>query len=182
MDSNCSIHYFRCVSVGDQQCHNHPGCSDLFQHSIRVDEIQQASGILSPLLGTHAAVIFAVALLFAGVASTVTSGMAAGSIFAGFFGEPYDIKDNHTRLGVVISLALAFLVILFIGNPYKSMIISQMILSIQLPITIAFQVYLTSSKEVMGKYANKKRTIIMLLLSGGVVIFLNIWLFMSFIV
>ncbi len=155
--------------------------STFFQHSIHVEEIQQASGILSPILGTNAAVVFAVALLLAGIASSITSGMAAGSIFAGFFGEPYDIKDNHTRLGVIISLTLAFLVTLFIGNPYHSMIISQMILSIQLPVTIVFQVYLTSSKKVMGKYANKKRTIFLLLLSGGMVIFFNLWLLMSFI-
>jgi len=152
-----------------------------FRHGTPVNEIQQASGILSPLLGSHAAVIFAIALLCAGVASTVTSGMAAGSIFAGFFGEPYDIKDNHTRLGVIISLALAFIVILFTRNAYQSMIISQMILSIQLPVTIIFQVYLTSSKKVMGKYANKKRTIFLLLLSGAIVIFLNLWLLVSFI-
>jgi manganese transport protein len=155
--------------------------STFFRHSVPVNEIQQASGILSPLLGNHAAVIFAVALLFAGIASSVTSGMAAGSIFAGFFGEPYDIKDNHTRLGVVISLTLAFVIIFFIGNPYHSMIISQMILSIQLPFTIVFQIYLTSSKKVMGKYVNKKRTTFLLLLTGGIVIFFNIWLLISII-
>ena len=152
-----------------------------FQHGKSVAELQQTSGILAPLLGSHAAVIFAVALLFAGIASTITSGMAAGSIFAGFFFEPYDIKDNHTRLGVVISLTLAFLVILMVRNPYQSMIISQIILSIQLPVTIAFQVYLTTSTKVMGKYANKKRTIFLLLLSGAIVVFLNIWLVTSFI-
>jgi manganese transport protein len=49
-----------------------------------------------------------------------------------------------------------------------------MILSIQLPLTILFQVYLTSSKKVMGKYVNKKRTTLILLLVGGIVIYLNI--------
>jgi manganese transport protein len=152
-----------------------------FHTQVPVTELQQASDILGPLLGNHAAVIFAVALLCAGIASTVTSGMAAGSIFAGFFEEPYDIKDNHTRLGVIISLTVAFLIILLVHDSYKSIIISQMILSMQLPITIIFQIYLTSSRKVMGKYANKKRTIFALLLSGGTVIFFNIWLLASFI-
>ncbi len=110
-----------------------------------VEELQQADSLLRPLLGNNATVIFAVALLFAGIASTITSGMAAGSIFAGIFKEPYDIKDSHSRLGVIISLAVAFLIILVIGNPFQGLIYSQMILSIQLPFTVFLQVYLTSS-------------------------------------
>ena len=148
--------------------------STFFQHNIHITELQQASAILQPLLGSHAAVVFAVALLFAGLASSITSGMAGGSIFAGFFGEPYDIKDNHSRLGVIISLLLALIIIFFIRNPFYGLILSQMILSIQLPFTILFQVYLTSSAKVMGKYVNKKRTTIVLLLVGGIVIYLNI--------
>jgi manganese transport protein len=152
-----------------------------FQNNIPVAELQQAEGILRPLLGNNASVVFAVALLCAGVASTITSGMAGGSIFAGFFSEPYDIKDNHSRLGVVISLTLALVIIFFIGDPYKGLIISQMILSIQLPITIFLQIYLTSSKKVMGKYVNKKMTLITLLVIGSIVVFLNIRLLLSFI-
>ena len=148
--------------------------STFFQHSIRITELQQASAILHPLLGNHASIVFAVALLFAGIASAITSGMAGGSIFAGFFGEPYDIHDNHTRLGVILSLLLALIIIFFIRDPFYGLILSQMILSIQLPFTILFQVYLTSSKNVMGKYVNKKRTTFMLLLVGGIVIYLNI--------
>jgi Mn2+ and Fe2+ transporters of the NRAMP family len=84
--------------------------------------------LLEPLLGSNAAIIFALALLMAGVSSTITSGMAAGSIFAGVFGEPYHIKDSHSRLGVIISLGLALLLICFIGNPFKGLLISQMVL------------------------------------------------------
>ena len=62
-------------------------------------------GFLSPLLGTNASVVFAVALLFAGVASSITSGMAGGSIVSGMYREPYDVKDNHSRIGIIISLA-----------------------------------------------------------------------------
>ena len=58
-----------------------------FRNGSSVNELQDASVLLQPLLGNHAAVIFAVALLFAGVASTITSGMAAGSILRGFSGN-----------------------------------------------------------------------------------------------
>jgi manganese transport protein len=150
-----------------------------FSNHIQVDELQQAQSILKPLLGNHAAVVFAIALLFAGIASTVTSGMAGGSIFSGLFSEPFDIKDNHSRLGVLISLGIALIIIFFISNPFQGLIISQMILSIQLPFTIFLQIYLTSSKKVMGKYVNTLTTNLMLIIIGGIVTFLNILLLVS---
>ena len=150
-----------------------------FKTKTPVSELQQAKELLTPLLGLHASIVFAVALLFAGVASTITSGMAAGSIFAGMYKEPYDIKDNHTRLGIAISLVIAFIIILLISNPFQGLIISQMILSIQLPFTIFFQVYLTSSEKVMGKYKNSRLSMILLNLLGVIVALLNVALFIS---
>lgn len=154
--------------------------STFHAQSVRVDELQQAQLMLGPLLGNHAGVVFAIALLFAGIASSLTSGMAGGSIFAGLFGEPFDVKDNHSRMGIGISLILALILIFIIGNPFKALIISQMVLSIQLPLTIFLQIYLTSSTEVMGKYANTKFTTILMLIIGCVVAFLNVLLFISF--
>ncbi|WP_319503724.1 Nramp family divalent metal transporter [uncultured Draconibacterium sp.] len=145
----------------------------------QVTELEQANQLLGPLLGNHAAIVFAVALLFAGIASTVTSGMAAGSIFSGMFKEPYDIKDNHSRLGVAISLLIGLGIIFLISNPFNGLIISQMCLSIQLPFTIFLQVYLTSSGKVMGKYKNSNFSKILLYLIGGIVTLLNIALFAS---
>jgi len=150
-----------------------------FKSGVKVDELQQAQSMLGPLLGNHAGVVFAIALLFAGIASSTTSGMAGGSIFAGLYSEPYDIKDNHSRLGIALSLITALLLIFIIGDPFKALIISQMILSIQLPFTIFLQIYLTSSPKVMGKYVNSKYTTILMLLIGAIVTFLNILLFIS---
>ena len=150
-----------------------------FRTKTPVSELEQANELLAPLLGSNAAIVFAIALLFAGIASTITSGMAAGSIFAGMFKEPYDIKDNHSRLGVAISLVLGFGIIFFISNPFNGLIISQMCLSIQLPFTIFLQVYLTSSSKVMGKYKNSTGSKIVLYGLGGIVTLLNIALFIS---
>jgi manganese transport protein len=150
-----------------------------FKTQTPVTELEQANHLLAPLLGNHAAVVFAVALLFAGIASTITSGMAAGSIFSGMFNEPYDIKDNHSRLGVGISLLIALGIIYLISNPFKGLIYSQMILSIQLPFTIFLQVYLTSSEKVMGKYKNNLAAKITLYGLGAIVTVLNIALFIS---
>ncbi len=144
-----------------------------------VTELEQANQLLAPLLGSHASIVFAIALLFAGIASTITSGMAAGSIFSGMFNEPYDIKDNHSRLGVFISLLVGLGIIFLISNPFKGLIYSQMILSIQLPFTIFLQVYLTSSEKVMGKYKNSKKSKVMLYGIGVIVTALNVALFIS---
>lgn len=150
-----------------------------YKHGTSVNELEQASSLLQPLLGNHAAVIFAIALLFAGIASTITSGMAAGSIFAGIYREPYDIKDSHSRWGVLLSLIIALLIIMVVSDPFMGLIYSQMILSIQLPITIFLQVYLTSSDKVMGKYKNRTSTKWILYILGGIVTALNIMLFIS---
>ena len=144
-----------------------------------VSELQQAEQMLSPLLGGHSALVFALALLFAGVSSSVTSGMAGASIYAGLYGEPLNLKDNHSRMGVYISFFGALAMILFISDPFQGLIYSQMALSVQLPFTIFLQVYLTSSKKVMGRHANPRWMVVLLSAIGLVVAWLNVKLLMS---
>lgn len=148
-----------------------------FRSHVQVSELQQAKELLHPLLGSNAAVVFGAALLCSGIASTITSGMAAGSIFAGIYGEPFDIRDNHSRLGVAISLVAAVIIIFLVTNPFMGLIISQMVLSIQLPVTIFLQLHLTSSEKVMGKFKNTPFTNIVLLVIAFIVTALNMVLF-----
>lgn len=150
-----------------------------FKTHTPVEELQQAKSLLEPLLGSNAAIVFALALLMAGISSTITSGMAAGSIFAGIFGESYHIKDIHSRIGIIVSLGIALLLIFFIGDPFKGLIISQMVLSVQLPFTVFLQVALTSSKRVMGQYVNSKWSTFVLYVIAAVVSILNIMLLFS---
>ena len=144
-----------------------------------VTDLTQAEQMLKPLLGNAASIVFAIALLFAGLSSSITAGMAGGSIFAGVFSEPYDIKDKHTKVGVLLTMIPATLIIFLIRSPFDGLIYSQMLLSVQLPITIFALVYLTSSKKVMGKYANSKLGKIILVTIGLVVTVLNIVLLIS---
>jgi manganese transport protein len=150
-----------------------------YKSGIQVTELEQAKMLLNPLLGNNADIVFAVALLFSGIASTITSAMAAGTIFAGLYKEPYDIKDNHSRLGVSISLVTALIIIFLISDPFSGLIFSQMFLSIQLPFTIFSQVYLTSSYKVMGKYKNSSFLKIILYVIGIIVTLLNLALFIN---
>jgi len=155
--------------------------ASVFFGNVKITELGQAQQMLVPMLGSGAAIIFALALLFAGISSSVTAGMAGGSIYAGIFSEPYDIKDNHTKTGVLITLVTAAILILFISDPFKGLVYSQMLLSIQLPITVFTQIYLTSSKKVMGEYANSTKDKIALWSVALCVTALNIALFISII-
>ncbi|MBC9786139.1 Nramp family divalent metal transporter [Heliobacterium chlorum] len=154
--------------------------STFFQNQIQVSELEQAQQMLVPILGKSAAIVFSIALLFAGISSTTTAAIAGGSIVAGMFKEPYDIKDPHTKLGVGGILGLATLLIFAIDDPFKGLIYSQLFLSIQLPITVLLQVYLTSSKRVMGEYKNSWLHNSVLWLIGIIVSALNIMLLFSF--
>ena len=150
-----------------------------FTQQVQVDDLAQATDMLRPLLGNSAAILFALALLFAGISSTATAGMAGGSIFAGIFGEAYDVKDYHSWHGVLLTYWLAVAIILFIDDPFTGLIYSQMALSVQLPLTIALLIYLTSSKRVMGKFANSLRLKIILGVIGAIVIVLNVMLLLE---
>ena len=151
-------------------------------HGIGVNELEQAKQLLEPLLGSGASLIFAVALLMAGLASSMTSGMAGGIIMAGMAGEAYTTRDKHSRWGVLFSLWAGVVGIWAVSDAFKALLISQMVLSVQLPVTMAVQIYLTSSTRVMGKYANgpylKALLILLLAVVGG----LNIALLLSAVV
>ena len=150
-----------------------------FTQHVQVNDLAQATDMLRPLLGNSAAILFALALLFAGISSTATAGMAGGSIFAGIFGEAYDVQDYHSWHGVLLTYWLAVAIILLIDDPFAGLIYSQMALSVQLPLTIALLIYLTSSKRVMGKFANSLRLKIILGSIGAIVVVLNIMLLLE---
>jgi manganese transport protein len=152
-----------------------------FTKHLEVNDLTQAKLLLEPLLGKGAALIFGIGLLFAGISSTMTAGMAGGSIFAGIFRKPYNIKDVHTKVGIVGILFLSSIIIFMISDPFKALIYSQMFLSIQLPFTVFLQIYLTSSNKIMGEYKNSVLTKVMLWIIGIFVTVLNIMLFISYI-
>ena len=147
-----------------------------FVHGHIVDSLPEAGALLAPLLGKGAMVVFALALLLAGISSTVTSGMAAGSIFAGMYDEPYEVEDVHSRAGILISYVGAFLLLLFVGDSFKALIVSQAVLSLQLPFTVFTQVRLTSSRRVMGEFVNSRFTTALLYFLALLVTLLNVWL------
>lgn len=145
-----------------------------FAHGIVVDDLAVAAATLSPILGPASSIIFAVALLFAGISSSVTAGMAAGTITAGMFDEEYDIHDRHSSIGVAACFVGAVAACLVVPNPFEGLIWSQALLSLQLPITVFVLIRLTSSPRVMGKYANSCPLNALLVGIGAIVTILDV--------
>jgi manganese transport protein len=150
-----------------------------FSRKIAVSDLAQARAMLEPLLGRSAQLVFALALLFAGLASGVTAGMSGGTIVSGIFGRPYDLKENVSRAGVAVTILGGLAFIFVLTDTFKGLLLSQMLLSIQLPITIFTMIVLTSSRKVMGPFVNALSTRIVLAVVGTVVVGLNVLLILN---
>ena len=145
-----------------------------FSRGIVVNDLAVAAETLSPILGPASSAIFAVALLFAGVSSSVTAGMAAGTISAGMFDEEYDIHDRHSSIGVTLAFTGAVAACLLVKDAFAGLVWSQALLSLQLPITVFLLIGLTSSRRVMGTHANSPALKAVLLAIGTAVTALDV--------
>jgi len=150
-----------------------------FRKGVAVDSLPQAEAMLRPILGPGAAAVFALALLCAGVAASITAGMAGGTIFTGLFGRAYDIREGRTRVGILVTLLPALGGVFFVTDTFRALLLSQVLLSLQLPVTILLQLGLTSSRRVMGDHANAGAGKILLWATAVVVILLNLMLLKS---
>jgi len=108
--------------------------------------------------------------------------MAGGCIFTRMFGEPYNTKDSHSRLGIGITLVTGTATIFLVDNPFNGLILTQILLSLQLPWTIFLQINLTSSQELMGKHANERMGHVMLWSVAAIFVVLNGMLLWSYLV
>jgi manganese transport protein len=149
-----------------------------FRRGIVVTEIQQASQLLSPLLGTTAAsFLFAIALLCSGQSSTLTGTMAGQIVMEGFLNirvQPW-LRRLMTRTLAIIPAA--FTVYLAGENgTYKLLILSQIILSMQLPFAVIPLIHFTNDKQRMGAFANRLWLKILAWLAAALILALNIWL------
>ncbi len=128
-----------------------------FKHGLIVTEIQQAHSLLAPLLGTAlASLLFATALLASGQSSTLTGTYAGQIVMEGFlhFKMRPMLRRMMTR---VIAIVPALVVITLRGDEgsYDLLILSQVVLSLQLPFAIIPLIHFTDDKEKMGVFANK---------------------------
>ncbi len=127
-----------------------------FKRGIVVTEIQQAHQLLVPLLGASlAGVMFAVALLCSGQSSTLTGTMAGQIVMEGFLNirmRPW-LRRLITRSLAIMPAALT---IYFAGDKATLglLMLSQVILSMQLPFAVIPLIHFTSDRARMGSFAN----------------------------
>ena len=150
--------------------------SVFYKHGLIVTEIQQAHSLLVPLLGTTlAGGLFAVALLASGQSSTLTGTYAGQIVMEGFL--HFKMRPMLRRLLTrTLAIVPAVIVIVSSGDEgtYRLLILSQVVLSLQLPFAIIPLIYFTSDKEKMGIFANKLWVGILAWISAIIVIVLTV--------
>jgi manganese transport protein len=150
-----------------------------FARGIEVTQLSQAQAMLKPMLGNGAAIVFGIALVFAGISSSLTAAMAGASIYSGMFSESFDPSDSHSRIGLAITILSGLAVIFAVNDSFKGLLWSQTILGIQLPWTVFALIYLTSAKKVMGQYTNTMVVKLILVLIAAAIVFFNGALFLD---
>jgi len=147
-----------------------------FKRGIVVTQIQQAHVLLVPLLGTSlAGIIFAVALLASGQSSTLTGTLAGQVVMEGFLN--FRMRPWLRRL-ITRSLAItpAAITIYFAGeqSTFGLLILSQVILSMQLPFAIIPLIHFTNDRQRMGSFSNAAWVRVLAWATALVIVGLNI--------
>ena len=147
-----------------------------------VAEIQQAYQLLTPLLGAGlASTLFAVALLASGQNSTVTATLAGQIVMEGFLNIrlPAWLRRLITRLLAIIP-AMAVAILYGESGTAKLLILSQVILSLQLPFAVIPLVHFTSSSKCMETFKIGPVMMILACLISLVIVGLNLKLLFDF--
>jgi manganese transport protein len=136
-----------------------------------VAQIETAYHTLTPLLGAGAAGIFLLSLIASGVSSSTVGTMAGQMIMQGFVG--FHIPIWVRRL---VTMVPAFVVVAMGANATDTLVISQVMLSIALPLPMISLLMFTRRADIMGRYRNSQLTQLAALVGTAVVLLLNIFL------
>lgn len=134
-----------------------------------VAEIETAYHSLTPLLGGAAAAVFLISLIASGVSSSVVGTMAGQMIMQGFV--RMEIPVFVRRL---VTMAPAFVVVALGVNATDALVLSQVVLSIALPVPMIALVYFTRRADIMGEYANGRFVDTLAITGAALVLALNL--------
>jgi manganese transport protein len=139
----------------------HAGHSD-------VAEIQTAYHTLTPLLGIGAAGVFLVSLIASGISSSTVGTMAGQMIMQGFVGFRIPIWVRR-----LVTMVPAFVVVAMGVDATKALVISQVVLSIALPLPMISLLIFTRRSDIMGEFANSRLTQAAAVIGTAIVLLLN---------
>jgi manganese transport protein len=134
-----------------------------------VAEIETAYYTLTPLLGGAAAGVFLLSLIASGISASTVGTMAGQMIMQGFVG--FRIPIWLRRL---VTIVPAFIVVALGVNATQALVISQVVLSLALPLPMIALVIFTSRTDIMGVFANNALTRITAVVATAVVLALNV--------
>ncbi len=147
-----------------------------------IEDITDAHALLEPLLGAAIApILFAVALLASGLASTVTATMAGQIVMEGFLRLrlPLYARRLITR-GTAIIPAILMIYLFGEKGAAELLILSQVILSLQLPFAVVPLVLFSLDKKKMGVFKAPIWMLVLAIMIAILVIVLNIKLLIDF--
>lgn len=147
-----------------------------------VAEIQDAHALLAPLLGAQiASTLFALALLASGQNSTITATLAGQIVMEGFLRIclPAWLRRLITRL---VAIVPALIVAVMYGEKgvAQLLILSQVVLSLQLPFAVIPLVKFTSNKALMGEFKSGRIIMCLAWLVTAIIVTLNVKLLFDF--
>ncbi len=140
-----------------------------------VAEIDQAYELLSPLLGLGiASTLFAVALLASGLNSTVTATLAGQIVMEGFL----RLRIPHWARRL-LTRGLAIIPVVFVTAIYGEkgtanlLVLSQVILSMQLPFAVIPLVQFVTNRDKMGSFVVSRGIALLSWLVAAIILALN---------
>ena len=139
-----------------------------------IAEIETAYRTLTPLLGTAASLVFMASLLASGFSSSVVGTMAGQTILQDFL----HLK-TPLWLRRAISMAPAFIIVGLGYNATDSLVVSQVMLSLALPIPMIALLILTNDPTVMGAFTNTRLVRISAITAAAIVLALNVLLILT---
>ncbi|MGC2593901.1 MAG: Nramp family divalent metal transporter, partial [Xanthobacteraceae bacterium] len=134
-----------------------------------VAEIETAYHTLTPLLGAGAAAVFLVSLIASGVSASTVGTMAGQMIMQGFVGFRIPIWVRR-----VVTMVPAFVVVALGANATNALVISQVVLSLALPLPMISLIIFTSRADIMGTFANTALTRVAAVIATALVLGLNV--------
>lgn len=133
-----------------------------------VAEIETAYHMLTPLLGGAAAAVFLISLIASGISSSVVGTMAGQLIMQGFLRIRLPIWFRRA-----VTMVPAFAVVAMGVNATEALVISQVILSIALPVPMVALIIFASRADIMGGFRIGWPLRVLAIIGAGLVLTLN---------
>jgi len=139
-----------------------------------IETVEESYVTLQDVFGNYASILFGIALIFAGLSSSLVATMAGQTVMDGFLNWTINVWIRRS-----VTLLPSLAIVLAGLEPTKVLVASQVALSFELPFVLIPLVYFTRKQDLMGRFVNSRITTIILGIIVAVIVVLNLWLIVS---